>query len=97
MRFPKKPYVPEDAHSFGVGPLQLDVLMARRHGWTWAAIYRTAKKIGAISRREAAIAHRKGQVQDCPCVVCDQGVRLDELPERYRGARKKMSKHTQRS
>jgi len=54
----------------GTGPLVLNCEMARRQGWSQAAIERTLKKLGTIARREAAIAHRKGIVPGCPCVVC---------------------------
>ena len=86
----KRPFIPPDADSHGVGPLGLDIKMARGHGWTQKQIERVAKAIGTISRREGAISHRKGRVPGCPCVVCDFNIKLKELPEEYRKARSRM-------
>lgn len=67
----KRRWIDEETHSTGVGPLSLDVAMARRHGWSEKQINRVAEQIGVLSRRNAAISHRNGPVPACPCVVCD--------------------------
>jgi hypothetical protein len=61
----------ETAHESGVGPITLDVQMARGHGWSIAQIDRALQQLGAISRREAGISHRHGPVPGCPCETCD--------------------------
>lgn len=63
-------YVNASTHSWGVGPVQLDVDMARTQGWSEAAIERTCDKLTTISRREGSIAHRNGPVPTCRCVKC---------------------------
>lgn len=92
MKWPKQPYIRPTATNHGVGPLDLDLEMARRQGWSEAQLERTAKAIGTLSRREAAIAHRKGPVPGCPCVVCDFSIKLEDLPNEYKKARKRITK-----
>lgn len=51
---------------------------------------RVARAIGQMSRREGRVAHRKGRVPGCPCVVCDYDISLNNLPTEYQRARKRM-------
>ena len=78
-----KRLVHPDTTSHGVGPLDLDVAMARRHGWSEKAIERTVKAIGEMSRRESGLAHRNGIVPGCPCVCCDLSIPISALPDEY--------------
>lgn len=58
------------ATSTGVGPVSLDVEMARKHGWSEALINKVAFAIGAISRQanyETSFA--KGYTYKC--LVCE--------------------------
>lgn len=71
----------EETSEFGVGPLNLDVKMARRHGWSEEAIEYVAKLIGDVSQREATVSHWAGPVKGCPCISCDLAVPLDELDD----------------
>lgn len=60
-----------EAISFGVGPVTLDIEMARCHGWSKEQIGRAAEELEAISIRERDIAHSRGVVPACPCLDCD--------------------------
>lgn len=68
-----------ETYTFGVGPLDLYVHMARTQGWSEAQIERTAEKLIAICKREAGIAHRNGPVKGCPCLTCDFRIADDLL------------------
>lgn len=68
-------WINEETQSTAVGPISLDVAMARRHGWSEKQIERVAKRLGAISRFNKTLSHRKGPVKFCPCVVCDPKVK----------------------
>jgi hypothetical protein len=63
-----------DAYSVGTGPLEFDVRRARSHGWSDAAILRTAERLHRMAVRESRIAHtrdgRAGTVPGCPCAHC---------------------------
>lgn len=73
------PPVDKDTRAASIGPVTLNVAMARRHGWSEEAINRAVKEIGRISRTESSIAHRRGPVKGCPCVYCDFTVPLKHL------------------
>lgn len=60
-----------DSAAVGVGPLSLDVTMARKHGWSPSQISRVVGQLGALSRRNHALSHRNGPPGNCPCVTCD--------------------------
>lgn len=65
--------------SFGVGPISLDIEMARRHGWSETLIKRTQEFIGAIARDANRETHFNGPVDGCPCCVCDASTPTDKL------------------
>lgn len=46
-------------HSFGVGPISLDVQMAREHGWSDKQLLRAMDKIEDLSKKESRIAVRR--------------------------------------
>lgn len=71
----------EDTRSAGVGPLSIDCVMARRHGWSERQIARAYRLLGAISGREGSLSHRRGPVKGCRCVVCDPQTSNDDLRE----------------
>lgn len=70
----RRPWIDEETQSASVGPLSLDVTMARGHGWSEKQIERVAEQIRVLSRRNGAISHRRGPVKGCPCVSCDPKV-----------------------
>ncbi len=61
----------ETTYSVGCGPLELDVLHARKAGWTVRQLERVSEQIIAMGKREFRVAHRNGPVLTCSCVVCD--------------------------
>lgn len=75
--------------TIGVGPIELDVEMARIAGWSQAAIERAAKEIRKLSRRENALAHRNGPVASCRCVACDPQISMAGLPLEYQRQRQR--------
>lgn len=82
-RFWRRPFIDEETQSVSCGAASIDVVMARRHGWSDKAIERAYAAVQKVSRRESALAHRNGPVQGCPCVVCDPKV-ADELTDNAR-------------
>lgn len=76
---PRRPFIRETTEEIACGPVELDVKMARRHGWSERAIERAWKALSAISKREGGLAHRRGPVAGCPCIVCDPRVSNQEL------------------
>lgn len=48
-----------DTQSYGVGPLSLDVAMARRHGWTEEMLEGAADEIAKLSRSKGMEAQSK--------------------------------------
>lgn len=71
----------ETAHTAGVGPVSLDVAMARQHGWSIQQIDRALDELGKISRRYGDLAHRRGPVAGCPCETCDRRTPDHQLAE----------------
>jgi hypothetical protein len=69
FRYPKRSDIDDETREVGVGPLNLDVTMARGHGWTEKAIKRTADLIQKIAKRESAYARRRHpeRYEDCNC------------------------------
>jgi hypothetical protein len=60
-----------ETRSFGIGPVVLDVEMARAQGWSEKIIQQAAFAIGAISREanyQAALS--KGHTHRCPVCEC---------------------------
>lgn len=56
--------------STGVGPIELDVEMARKHGWSEDLINKVAFAIGALSRQASyETAFAKGYTYKC--LVCE--------------------------
>lgn len=53
------PLLDSEIQSFGVGPLNLDVSLARLHGWSEKQIARVADAIGKLARKEGSIAERR--------------------------------------
>lgn len=95
----RRSFIDGETHSASVGSLSIDVDMARSHGWSEKAIFRAFERIGKLSRRENALAHRNGRIKNCPCCVCDFKVSLKDLPEEYRAERVRMLKrmHTRKA
>lgn len=58
-KLPERPIVSENTTDWGVGPVGLNVDMARRHGWTEKQINRAAEELRRISRKEGGIAQRR--------------------------------------
>ncbi len=69
------------SNSHGIGPLTIDLAMARRHGWSQEQLQKVVGLIGDISRREGDVSHWKGPVENCPCVTCDLQVETKDLPD----------------
>jgi hypothetical protein len=80
-----------DTREAACGCISLNVVLARRFGWSEKAIERTFKVLASLSKRESALAHRNGPVHGCPCVTCDLEVPLDHLPREYRKQRESWS------
>lgn len=62
---------PGSVTSSGVGPISLDVEMARKHGWTTEQIDVAAYILAEISRANSkAVALRNGHTRQCPVCEC---------------------------
>ncbi len=64
-------YDSRETHSFSVGPVTLDVDMARENGWDYYQIARACDILSTVSRTEYRIAsHREGLTRQCKACEC---------------------------
>lgn len=78
----KRGKIDQETQSVGCGPVDLNVAMARKIGWSEVQIQRVWDRMYLWSRRETRIAaYRKGKTLVCP--TCEQYARevVDELCE----------------
>lgn len=85
----KRPAIKSETNEIGCGPVNLNVDLARRFGWSEKALNRAWANLAKISRREASLSHRNGPVKGCPCITCDLRVKEKDMPEEYRVQRVK--------